>query len=213
MDILVDFAASGGPRVSIVGTMDQAQLVQAKGPVDMLGIRFRPGALLSLCKTLDAAPLVNAHAALSDFWGNQAGEFAERLAEAPAGRRIGLLRETLGRRDGSKTEPDPYVAHCAARLQEAAGCVTLSSLERSTGLSARQLERKFSRQVGVSPKTFGRLMRFRRLVRALESSPSKDWAGLAARFGYADQPHLAREFRQFSGLSPSAYWTEELERD
>lgn len=92
------------------------------------------------------------------------------------------------------------------RLAEAAPAARIADLERSTGLSSRQLERKFAQWVGISPKTFARIIRFKRVVAAAEASPAPpDWARLAAEFNFADQPHLVREFKEFSDLSPVAF--------
>lgn len=54
----------------------------------------------------------------------------------------------------------------------------------------------------MTPKTLARMVRFNR---ALELSRQGDdnWAGIAADCGYADQAHLAREFRDFAGTTPS----------
>jgi AraC-like DNA-binding protein len=60
---------------------------------------------------------------------------------------------------------------------------------------------------------FGRVMRVRfakvqglqRVVRDLDGCASVDWAGVAARHGYADQPHLVEEFRQLVGVTPTGY--------
>jgi len=75
----------------------------------------------------------------------------------------------------------------------------------STGLSARQLERKFARNLGISPKTFARVVRFKSVVAAAGRPDPPDWVRLAGDFGYADQPHLVREFKIFSGLTPVDY--------
>jgi AraC-like DNA-binding protein len=48
-------------------------------------------------------------------------------------------------------------------------------------------------------------MRFQRVVRAIEPARRPSWAGLAARHGYADQAHLAREFREFAGTTLTGY--------
>ncbi|MND04861.1 Helix-turn-helix domain protein [compost metagenome] len=50
-----------------------------------------------------------------------------------------------------------------------------------------------------------RIARFHAVVAATAGAGSVDWADLAARFGYADQPHLVREFRRLSGVSPTQF--------
>jgi transcriptional regulator GlxA family with amidase domain len=83
--------------------------------------------------------------------------------------------------------------------------VTVDALASLTGLGARQLERQFRQSVGYGPKTLCRLARFQRIVRAVEPSASVSWARLAAENEYADQSHMAREFREFAGTTLTEY--------
>jgi AraC-like DNA-binding protein len=63
----------------------------------------------------------------------------------------------------------------------------------------------FRRTFGMPPKTFARVLRFDAAVRRLRSGRVTGWADLAASCGYADQAHLAREFRALSGSPPSEF--------
>ena len=94
------------------------------------------------------------------------------------------------------------------RIETARGNLRIGDLEKSTGLGARQLERKFSRNLGVSPKVFARIVRFKSLAAAAAGPHAPEWVTLAGDFGFADQPHLAREFKAFSGLTPANYLVE-----
>src|SRR5262249_3884769 len=103
------------------------------------------------------------------------------------------------------------------------------SLAAETGCSQRTLIARFRTCVGFPPKTIARLLRFNRAVRSLDrlsrtrgnepagrpyiEAPQLDdrlagtlqWAGLAADCGYFDQPHLIKDFREFTGLTPHAF--------
>jgi transcriptional regulator GlxA family with amidase domain len=84
---------------------------------------------------------------------------------------------------------------------ERRGDVRVEDLARHSGLSARQLRRRFLEETGVGPKQFCRILRFRRATSELAGWRG-DWAGLAADCGYFDQSHLIREFREFAGGRP-----------
>jgi AraC-like DNA-binding protein len=75
------------------------------------------------------------------------------------------------------------------------------------GCSPRHLSRLFSAAVGTSPRTYARLSRFARVVAHLRgvdaTRAAVPWARFAAELGFADQPHLAREVRHFSGMTPA----------
>ncbi len=63
---------------------------------------------------------------------------------------------------------------------------------------------KFREQVGLTPKTAARVLRFRSLCRRLDAEPVR-WAEIAYDCGYADQSHLIREFRKLAGTTPTDF--------
>jgi AraC-like DNA-binding protein len=205
MDLLFDFAAAGGERATIVGTMTRPLLVTSAGATDLFGIRFRPGGLIAFLP-LAAAELTDDRVDLSAVAGRLAGELWDRLAGAAPDRRAAVAEAALLARLPASGLIDPYIHHCVARLETTRGALPIARLEASTGLSGRQIERKFAHHIGVAPKTFARIVRFRSLLSTVWATGPSDWAGLAAEAGYADQPHLVREFRNFAGLSPTAYF-------
>ena len=76
---------------------------------------------------------------------------------------------------------------------------------------AAELERAFDLCVGLSPKVLGRVLRFRRAIDRIERGGVPDvrsWTAIAFDCGYADQPHLIREFRALAGVTPAQYAAE-----
>jgi AraC-like DNA-binding protein len=66
---------------------------------------------------------------------------------------------------------------------------------------------RFRQQVGLPPKTAARLIRFDAVWRRLADRPPARWDQIAAECGYADQAHLIRDFRQFTGATPTEFPT------
>jgi AraC-like DNA-binding protein len=81
----------------------------------------------------------------------------------------------------------------------------LDVLAEKANLGARQMRRLFQDRVGAGAKTIARISRFDRLVRMRNAQPEADWLELAVAGGYADHQHMARDFRAFTGVSPSAF--------
>ena len=198
MDLLFDFAPDAPLPVRIVGTMTRALVVESRGVSDFLGIRFRPGGLPALVR-MDAAELRDGDADPACFGGRFALDLWHRLAEAAPPARPAILCETL-----PAATPDPLVAWCASRIEARCGQLAIAALADESGAGARRIERSFARQVGIAPKQLARITRFRGLIAAAEAGEGS-WADLAARFGYADQPHMVREFRALAGLSPTEF--------
>jgi AraC-like DNA-binding protein len=68
----------------------------------------------------------------------------------------------------------------------------------------RQLQRMFKDNLGLSPKSYFRLMRFRHAVASVRGRREIDWLDLTHTLGYSDQSHFIRDFKAFAGVTPSA---------
>ena len=93
-----------------------------------------------------------------------------------------------------------------ARVAAAVGLLSsrtkVANVATMVGLSERQLERLFSDHTGLSPKTFARVLRFRRALKAVKGGASLIAAAAVA--GYADQAHFSRDSCALAGASPRA---------
>jgi len=99
----------------------------------------------------------------------------------------------------------PAVAGAVARICAAPGRVRVLELAREHGLSFRRFNELFRREVGLSAKQFVRVRRFQNVRQAIERTPLGEGSRLAASYGYADQAHMIREFREFTGFTPAQY--------
>jgi len=79
---------------------------------------------------------------------------------------------------------------------------SVADLVHSTGCSYRQLQRWFEHQIGIAPRTYLRLLRFSETFSML-SETAESLADHAAAHGFADQAHMAREFRSMAGATPA----------
>lgn len=85
------------------------------------------------------------------------------------------------------------------------GVINLEGIVGKIGITMRTFQIHFKNQVGISPKLFGRIIRFNSLLFALDSSHTSDILSFAVQFGYADKPHLYKDFKQFLGMTPKKY--------
>jgi AraC-like DNA-binding protein len=82
---------------------------------------------------------------------------------------------------------------------------SLDQLARQACLSTRQFERKFLERVGVSPKFYGRIVRFNYTMKGRMKKPNDSLMNLAYDYGYFDHNHLLRDFKQFTGSVPTQF--------
>lgn len=92
----------------------------------------------------------------------------------------------------------------ACKLIEAnAGNFRIEQLAQEVCLSKRLLEYQFQEQVGVSPKLYSRIVRFNALQRDIVNEKIHDWQQLAYKYNFFDQAHLIKEYKYFSGATPT----------
>lgn len=203
-DLVFDLDRPGLPLSSAaVGPMTRA-IVVAPAAGAHFGIRFRPGRASRLFGP-PLSELRDLHLPAEDFLGAGVRELGERLArEATDWSRARMAARFLVRR----LEALGGDRFLAARLQLALGAARdgarVGDLAVRLGITARQLERTFLREVGLRPKELFRLARFRRGLERLRTGSVPTLARLADELGYADQAHFTREFARFAGQSPSA---------
>jgi transcriptional regulator GlxA family with amidase domain len=72
-------------------------------------------------------------------------------------------------------------------------------------ISRKHLGDLFDTHIGLTPKTYARMFRFRHVVDIVQRGQALDWTHVAQSCGYYDQAHFNHEFREFSGMSPGEY--------
>ncbi|MEU0790523.1 helix-turn-helix domain-containing protein [Amycolatopsis sp. NPDC005961] len=148
------------------------------------------------------AELGGAFVALDDLWGRDAARLAERLSETSSwDERFALTDAVLARRAEAGPAADPEVAWAWRRLVRTRGLVRVERLASEVGWSRKRLWSRFRAQIGLPPKRAARLVRFDHAVHRLVAG--QEAAFVAADAGYADQSHLHRDVRAFTGITPA----------
>ncbi len=202
LERLVDGHWTTQPDFGVVGQLQTAVALRHVGRAEYLGVRFSPAGANAFFG-LPVNELMNAVAPLDALSGRLAREVSSRVdPEWTVLEKVAALEEILFRRLGGLGAPDPVVAAAAGWLSDDFGADCIADVADRLGISQRTLERKFLRIIGFSPKQFARVSRFQAVYREVEFARTADWADCAVRFGYHDQSHLIRDFREFAGTSP-----------
>jgi AraC-like DNA-binding protein len=189
-------AALQGP-FSIATMIDTAEQRQ------IMWIAFRFGGSYPFF-AVDTAASHDLMIGLEDLWGRDGVTLRDRLLEAPtAAGKLQLLQNALLARAVRPLDRDPAVVAAATALHRGR---TVAAVADSLGWTAKRLTRRFSQQIGLTPKRFARVRRFQRVLRRSASDvTSVDWARISAECGFHDQAHLIHEFRAHAGTTPLEY--------
>ncbi len=211
---LVIHAGDAHPRCVLHGQMSRA-LVLGRDPGSAAGVtgpgteavtfRFMPdGASALFGLRMDA--MTDRRAPLAEICGRTGRQFEERSAHwRTMEERIEAGTEFLLARK-PRSAPDPLVRDLVQRIEECRGQVALAALKRSFAISARQLERRFTLAVGLTPKLFARIMRLSWFAEHAERCADRKLADIAREMGYFDQAHLNHDFKALTGVSPKQYF-------
>ena len=206
---LPDVRGEGRPparRRSFVAALhDTYALVEHDGYQHGIEVRLTPLGAHALFG-LSMHELTNRVVELDDVLGRGADELVGRLWDAAGWEsRFDLLDHLIGARVEQARAPSEGVAWAWWRLRETRGRAAVGSLATELGWSHRRLIAGFREQVGMPPKTIGRVLRFENVSRTLMGTPEPRLAEVAFDCGYYDQAHLNRDFRDFAGTTPSAF--------
>jgi AraC-like DNA-binding protein len=189
----------------IAGLHDQYTLVEAAAAGEGLQVNFTPiGARLFFARP--NIELTNRTEALGDVLGKSGEELTSRLYEASSwDQRFDILDREVAHRIARARQPAPRVVHAWSRLVNAAGDIRIRELAIRSAWSGRHFTQQFRQEIGLAPKAFARVLRFRRAVRLLTAATREgSLAAVAQQCGYFDQAHLARDFHALAGVAPSA---------
>lgn len=175
------------PAVFVAGLIDRPALLHFSGDAAFVGLRLWPWTWHALggrpCRSF-----LNDWIALDD-------------AGLP-GRTVALFHALdAGDADAIGAALDAAVAPADRAIGRAVvASASVADLARRSGRSMRGLQRWFQHAVGLPPRTYLRLLRFQDTLSAIQADATA-LADQAAHGGYADQAHMAREFRELAGAA------------
>ncbi|WP_371654644.1 MULTISPECIES: helix-turn-helix domain-containing protein [unclassified Streptomyces] len=194
---------TGSGRIGsmVVGLEDSPTLCAHRGGQEAIRLELTPLGAYRLF-ALPMGKLAQHVVELHHILGPGAELLVERLATTHDwAERFDLLDGVLLDRLGRGPDPAPEVGHAYRLLARTAGTIPVARLGDEVGWSKGYLIRRFTEQIGLTPKTYGRVLRFDRAVRMLARGDAT-LAETSAVCGFYDQAHLNREFRALADTTP-----------
>lgn len=192
------------PTATLVGPYSRPLIeIGFSGVLELMVFQLQPSALLAI-GGVQIQDLLNSYADATACGIDPKALIDDMRACDCDAQRVAAADRFAGSLFQMAPLPDA-IGLAAQGLRDTASRLSLKTLTRVTGLSHRQFQRRFADQIGVAPKTYSRLSRMTALIEAREQTPDRPWADLAADFGFADQAHLSREFRDLTQQRPSRF--------
>lgn len=195
------------PHAELMGQITQPFSVQMPGATLLLGVRFHPHAAGLFLKS-SVGHLNDTITNLADVFGSELVFLQEQLFSAATvqDRIQHLERFLLAKLAHGPHNPSHFqvVQLALRRLLSQPHEASLGIVATECGISQRHLQTLFLNFVGLRPKQFVKIARLQRSIGHLHQSPASLTA-VAYDCGYYDQSHFIRDFKSFTGLTPSQY--------
>jgi AraC-like DNA-binding protein len=201
LEICSDGSSQLLPSPFMMGLLNQPVLFYTKGRLEIISIRCFPWTVF-------------------DLLGLPSGKGSLRTFKHPIAEFQSILNKSVqaGRIDQAITQVAQYFLSAHAQIaidsmlfkagmaiRETNGNMQVSQIASAAHTTIRTLERKFRQSSGHTVKDVASLMRFEQARNQLWLYPDSGIARLAHELGYADQSHLSREFKRYSGTTPAAF--------
>jgi AraC-like DNA-binding protein len=201
-DGCVDVVLMNGVAI-VVGPWTKPFVANLPPGTNIFGARIHPGLASSLLG-ISASELLNRSLPLCDVWGSANSSEFGRIADQTTLQARMSAMETLLLMRGATARPADKAIMAAIQWIARHPYGRVEQLSQWLGVSRRQIQRRFTIAVGYGPKLFQSVFRFQRL---LHLASNEGMQGNLARFAvdadYADQAHMTREVKRFSGKRPS----------
>lgn len=143
--------------------------------------------------------------------GSSITELRDKLIDEPVvSRKIEYLEEWLSARILNQTLPESVVQYAVEQTLLNPTAMSIRDIKDKIGYSHKHFIQLFNKYVGLTPKQYQRIVRFNKTLASINQGMAINWARLSLDCGYYDQAHFIKEFKNFSGLNPRDYLSENV---
>ncbi|MFB4318145.1 DUF6597 domain-containing transcriptional factor [Actinomadura sp. 21ATH] len=189
-----------------MGLWTRRFLVEYPPNVRLVGVHFKPWGLSPFID-MPATELRDRWVPVDAVWRRSVDRIRDQVGAFGTSTEIlrALETELLSRLAGAPPHGLDLVRHAGGRLEASHGTLPVGALTGAAGVSGNHLATLFKSHVGVTPKRVARIYRFARLILSVDALRPVDWSELAQTAGYFDRAHFSREFKDFTGHTPTEY--------
>ena len=194
------------PRAMVIGQITEPFVIQPTGFVNCFATRFYPYGFANF-SSVPIISLENKETPIEFLFGEEAAnELKEGIVRAKdTNTRITVVENFLLTRLRSRTTIDCIVKNTIDAIISTGGSTSINSVVKNDASRRRQLERKFIKQIGLSPKQLGRVIRMQAALHLMLNQQSESFTSIAYESEYYDQAHFIKDFKHFTGITPKDF--------
>ena len=194
------------PRAMVLGQIIEPFYIEPTGYVDTFAVRFYPYGFANFV-TEPIKNLANKETPIALLFGEKRSEKLEQEIIQAAGveQRIGIIERFLLDMLSEESVVDNIVKTTIDALLLTKGSTSISDILKKDPSKRRQLERKFVKQIGISPKQLGKVIRLQSALKMLLNEEGESLTNVAYESEYYDQAHFIKDFKEFTGTSPKDF--------
>ena len=198
------------PKCFLIGQLTRPFIVEPLGITGSFVVRFHPNGFLPFT-TIPIKEMENTAVPLEKLFGKDGQEIGANILKAKStSERIELIEIFLLNRLTDRKNIDDIVKSTVEAILTANGQLSVNELSKRNNINRRQLTRKFSSTIGLSPKQLSKTIRLQNALKSFTTNNNKSLTELAYENEYYDQAHFIKEFKEFTGLTPKEFYGEHL---
>ncbi|MBT2619351.1 helix-turn-helix domain-containing protein [Chryseobacterium sp. ISL-6] len=197
------------PRSCVFGQLTQPLKIEPTGVTGIFSVRFHYDGFLPFA-TIPIKEMDNKAISLEKIFGTDGTELERNVLQAKTTEeKIAAVELFLLNRLNMETI-DKIVQSTVDTILTANGQMPINELSKRININRRQLERKFSMTIGLSPKQLSKTIRLQSILKLLLNKEFTSLTTLAYDADYYDQAHFIKDFKEFTGLTPKEFYGESL---
>lgn len=209
-DPYTHFPKQGGPvalpRCFLIGQLTRPFEVGPTGKTGTFFVRFHPDGFLPFAPA-PIRTMENAAIPLEVLFGDEGKDLEQQIMNARATpERITVIEAFLLNRLTDAKADNFLVKASVETILKAKGHPSIDEISNLMNINRRQLERKFSAMIGLSPKQLSKIARLQATLKLLRAKKTGSLTTLAYEGNYYDQAHFIRDFREFTGITPKEFF-------
>jgi AraC-like DNA-binding protein len=198
------------PKCFLIGQLTEPYVIEPVGVTGSFVVQFEPNGFLPFA-TIPIKEMENKAIPLLKLFGQNGIDIEQKILNASStSDRIQIIEKFLGNLLAERKTIDKVVKSTVETILKANGQFSVNEFSQNNNINRRQLTRKFSTAIGLSPKQLAKTIRIQSALKALLNNEQTSLTDLAYQNEYFDQAHFIKDFKEFTGLTPKEFYGDDL---